>query len=699
MEIKKICIHCMREKNQIGGVCPYCGNENESYKPEPHYLPPMTPLNGKYLIGKVLGQGGFGITYLALDTHLQVPVAIKELYLKNLNHRHTGNTVSIGNQDQPVFEENRKRLLQEARVLAMFNESDSEGIVTVKDHFEENGTAYIVMEYLDGVTLKQHVRQQGKLSYDHTLAIIESVGHALTKIHKFGVIHKDVGPDNIMVVKGNKVKLLDFGGATNMFQKNSEDIISFKRGYAPPEQYHESGKIAPWTDVYALAATMYFCLTGTKPVDAMERNAGTMLPALSKYDVKLNAKIEETIMTALQLQPSKRFASVEDFINALHAQDRKPKPVLWAAVGLGAAAIVAGAFLLNGPKAPENNPTPPETTTAIVETAPQLPIGETIPVTLGTYIVENYADPNMIMGIDSGFCDNGAHLVLKEYAELNRNRVMVTNHVEDDGFYNLQIAHTNSFLLTNETQELGAEMIQNSKMLECGTEKWVFVYCGEENGRKVFILKNAAGSVIAPKDGNLSAGNDLVLAELDMNDPTQKWYLKWNAKDNQEGSITVLRFGDVLTDLNGVYSFTSTMDGNTTCSISSNEELLERELIVWKNVNGVSQQFRLEPADGIGCYRIYPLAQPEGEQKCLEYDAASGKILLRDRNDVPEEVFQIVYSGYNTYLIKTSSGGFLGFEVREDGTVDGSLVIVVPYDEFEHTNQLKWMMHKVEGSN
>jgi len=696
MEIKKICIHCMREKTQVEGPCSYCGNDNATYKPEPHHLPPMTPLNGKYLIGKVLGQGGFGITYLALDTHLQVPVAIKELYLKNLNHRHTGNTVSIGNQDQPVFEENLNRLQQEARVLAMFNEADSEGIVTVKDHFKENGTAYIVMEYLDGVTLKQYVQQQGKLTFEQTLSVIESVGHALTKIHKFGVIHKDVGPDNIMVVKGNKVKLLDFGGATNMYQKDGGDIISFKRGYAPPEQYHESGKIGPWTDVYALAATMYFCLTGTKPVDAMERHAGTILPALAKYDVKINAKIEETIMTALQLHPSRRFASVEDFLNALHAQDRKPKPVLWTAIGVGAVAIMAGAFLLGGPKDQTDVPETTGASNAIVETAPQLPVGETIPVTLGTYIVENYADPNMIMGIDSGFCDNGAHLVLKAYKESNRNRVMITDHVEGDDYYNLQIAHTNSFLLTNETQELGAPIIQNSKMLECGTENWVFVYCGEENGRKVYILKNAAGSVIAPKDGNLSAGTHLVLKKLDMNDPTQKWYLQWNAKDAEEGSVTVLRFGDVLTDLSGVYSFTSSMDHDATCSISNYAELSERELIVWKDVSGVSQQFRLEPVEGAGGYRLYPMDQPEGEQKCLEYDVASGKILLRNRTDAPEQIFQIAYASYNTYLIRTNTGGVLGFEVRDDGTTDGVLIIVVQYDEFEHKNQMKWMLHKVD---
>ena len=698
MDIKKICIYCMQEKPQADGVCPHCGKDNRNYERNPQHLPPMTPLNGKYLLGRALGQGGFGITYIALDTHLQVPVAIKELYLKDINRRNSGHTVTLTNNDIALFEENRKRFLQEARVLAMFNEKDKDGIVSVRDHFEENGTAYIVMEYLDGITLKQYVKQKDKFSIEDTNKIIMSVANALMKVHEFGVIHKDVGPDNIMVLRDGSVKLLDFGAATNLYKRESGDIVSFKRGYAPPEQYRENGRLGPWTDVYALAATMYFCLTGVKPVESMKRDAGETLQPFSKYGIKLNSKMENAIMKAMALSPNERYHSVEEFTNAMLMGTKKTNKGLWGVVsGLAVLAMVVVFLISSGGSKPAQDPGTDETNgTSIQATEDEVlyQVGDTIPMFLGTYMIESYSTPGLVMGVDSGFSDNGASLILTEYSELNRNRIMVTDAVAGDGFYNLQAAHTNSFLQAYNTQELGAPLIQHADMMDSGTEKWVFVYCGQENGRDIVILKNAADLVMAPQDGVMEAGTPLVLAEQNMDDASQKWYLNWSEKNQEEPDVHVYMEGDLVETETGVHTVASAYDGITMWAMSSHESLEEPELIVWENVWDSTQHFRFELVEE-SRYRIYPVNQPEGANQCIEHDEETGRVYLRDVSDNVNQLFRVVYTGYNMYLIQAYNECIVGFEINKDSGINGSAIVVKPYEEFADSRQVKWLLGDV----
>lgn len=687
MDIKKLCIHCMHEKPTADGACPHCGKTNSQYERNPNHLPPMTPLNGKYLLGRALGQGGFGITYIALDTHLQVIVAIKELYLRNINSRQADHTVSISNSNRMVFEENRKRFLNEARVLAMFGEKDKEGIVSVRDHFEENGTAYIVMEYLDGITLKEHIKANGPMSFDEAQRVMESVGHALMKVHEFNMIHKDVGPDNIMVLSNGGVKLLDFGAATAV-HRDSGDIISFKRGYAPPEQYMENGRIGAWTDIYALAATTYFCITGVKPVDAMQRNAGQKLEPPSKHGAKINAKIETALMKAMELRPNERYHKMEDFLNAIRGGGRKPGKPLLPLLAVGAVAVALVVFLSSNPAEPvTTDPEQPPESTVQTEPQVQYQVGDTIPMTLGTYVVESYTNPGLILGIDSGFCDDGARLVLKEYSLANRNRVMITDVVED-GFYNLQIGHTSSFLQTNNTQELGATVIQNSQMMDSGTEKWVFVYCGTENGRDVVMIKNAANSVMAPEQGIVEAGRSIVIAEQNANDDSQKWYLTWNELDPNEEPVHVYHEGDMVEHESGVHTVASAFDGVTMWAVSSNAELAEPEMIVWENVWDSTQHFNFEFV-GESRYRITPVSQPG---KCLEFDEATGRVYLRDVSDNVNQLFRVVYTGYNMYLIQAYNDNILGYDYVDGDVINGKAIVVKPYADFADSRQVKWLL-------
>ena len=500
MDFNRICYNCMKEKDRADGICPHCGFDNSRYRWQENELPPLTPLNGKYLVGRALGAGGFGITYIALDLNLQVTVAIKELYLSRISVRERDTNISVSSRDRECFEDNKKRFLQEARVLAMFNEGDNEGIVNVKEYFEENNTAYIVMEYLDGTTLRNKVKQQ-TFTFEETKKIMEPICHALTKIHQFGVVHLDVSPDNIMMLNDGSAKLLDFGGARSLYTDDDADFICYKVGYAPPEQYMRNGKIGQWTDVYAVAATMYFCMTGKKPVESMKRRSKDTLEKPSKLGVKIPSKIENALMTALELEPGRRFQTIEEFWNAINIKNQK-KGVMIGVMVVGVAAIALGAAMVfTGGTGSSSEPvekvqTAAETTqtadtTQEAETTDEGQeadasteagnVGETIPMDLGTYIFENAADRNYIMGISSGFGDNGAGLVLKSYEDSNKNRIFVTDEVEDDGFYNLRAAHTDSFIETPDSQDIGTPLAQYEEMYDMGTEKWVFVYCGHDD--------------------------------------------------------------------------------------------------------------------------------------------------------------------------------------------------------------------------
>ena len=746
----------MKEKNEEGGKCPYCGFINENYKHPSNQLRPLTPLNGKYILGKSLGSGGFGITYIALDLHLQVVVAIKELYLKKISIREESKTISVNSRDRACFEENKKRFLQEARVLAMFNENDNEGVVIVKDHFEENNTAYIVMEYLAGRTLKEVVKRK-KLSYEETKTILEPVFHALTKIHQFGVVHLDVSPDNIMVLENGKAKLLDFGGAKTIGERTENDIIAFKRGYAPPEQYMENGNIGQWTDVYAAAATMYYCMTGNKPVDSMERKAGADLVRLSKMGVRISPSIEKNLMKALELKPSNRYQTIDDFWASLNTKKRKGGILVGTIVSLSVIAIAAALLLYhnsqlglhhqdtvntedemlaqntesnsNDHNAKETetdeivsgeidetdetdvetvNTTNDEVIVDVVpeETEKQIAIGDTIPMSLGTYIFENAANRNFIMGIDSGFGDDGTPLVLKEYEDSNKNRIFITDEIADDGFYNLRAAHTNSYIETSESQDLGEIVRQFSEMYDAGNEKWAFVYCGydEEKEMDEVIIQNAAGSVLAPKDGNVSAGTEIILSELNMEDDTQKWYVRWSEKDPSEADVRVYHEGDYVEDIQGIYDISSALDGRTSISISREEAYHSEPTAVlwyteWLTTQDTTFLFDFSPTGVDSRYRIFPLDQLDGEHKCLEVNPDSAELVMRDESDNENQLFRIVYVKSNTYLIQAYNEAVLGFDLDEDGEVAGVSVYARPYEAVEDSRLESWLLvkpHEVE---
>ncbi len=269
-------------------------------------------LKNRYEVLSVLGQGGFGLTYACRDITLNLYVAVKEYYPDGFVTRDCKKSATVTYSTTPenmeFIEKGLHKFIDEARILAKFSGED--GIVDVRDYFEENNTAYIVMEYLDGKDLRQIIKEKGVMPADYAIRLLLPVMESLEKVHRQGLIHRDISPDNIRMV-GKKVKLLDFGAARDYsFEGNKTMTVMLKRGYAPIEQYGSSEAQGPWTDVYALCATLYLCITGKKPADSLMRWQNDPLKKPSELGVAINPAIESVIMKGLSVLAKDRYQSM-----------------------------------------------------------------------------------------------------------------------------------------------------------------------------------------------------------------------------------------------------------------------------------------------------------------------------------------------------------------------------------------------------
>lgn len=334
MDISKLCPHCMRELNNVSpdSFCPYCGKKiSETEAAQLHHLNPLTILQGKYLVGDVIGEGGFGITYYGFEINLEIRLAIKEFYPNGFvsrDHTQTTMVTQFNNSNAESVRKWKEGFVKEAQALAKCQ--DLPGIVRVKDFFEENGSAYIVMEYVDGTDLKSYVKQSGKLEPEVILPAIRPIMNSLEQIHNLGVIHRDIAPDNIRMTPDGSMKLMDFGAARSFADADGQKSLSIvlKPGYAPEEQYRTHGKQGPWTDVYALAATIYRCLTGTMPIESMERLRSDTLKSPKELGVKISDQENKAIMKGMAVLSENRYQSVKEFEDALYSgTEPKPAPI------------------------------------------------------------------------------------------------------------------------------------------------------------------------------------------------------------------------------------------------------------------------------------------------------------------------------------------------------------------------------------
>lgn len=372
MEAKRQCMRCMEFYDPQFDICPYCGYEENSVKKELLHIDAGTVLAERYLIGNALGFGGFGVTYIGYDRKLKRRVAIKEYLPSEFATRALHQPeVMINNNEKKKqqFSDGMKKFIDEAKSLAKLSSLD--GIVHIYDSFEANNTAYIVMEYLEGETLATFMKREKMVPEEHAVEIISPVLQTLEEVHRRGIIHRDIAPDNIFLARGQDgkthVKLIDFGASRYASTSHSKSLtVLIKPGYSPAEQYQSNGEQGPFTDVYAVAAVLYHLVTGVRPEDAFERRTQLQsggkdpLKDPSSYNSKISENFENALMNALSVRVEDRSETAEVFLKELKSEEPVKRRVssirridfmrwpLWAKIGVpaSAAAVIALIVLL-----------------------------------------------------------------------------------------------------------------------------------------------------------------------------------------------------------------------------------------------------------------------------------------------------------------------------------------------------------------
>ncbi|WP_298846610.1 protein kinase domain-containing protein [Clostridium sp.] len=321
MQLHKLCMGCMSDKGD-NKICPLCGWNENLVSENPVHLRAGTLLYDKYMVGKVLGNGGFGITYLGWDKVLSRKVAIKEYLPQQFSTRYAGeNNVTIFTSDNELqYNSGLEKFLEEAKILAKFG--DHQNIVSVYDFFRLNNTAYIVMNYVDGITLKEYLNAMGEsIQYAKALGIIGPVMNALNSVHKVNILHRDISPGNIYMCKNGQIKLIDFGASRQVVGDLKSLSVILKPGFAPEEQYRSRGVQGPWTDVYAVAATFYRMLAGEPPQEALERLSEDTIEWESECWKDVPVDAIDCLKVALSVRSKDRYQSIKDFSNELFKND------------------------------------------------------------------------------------------------------------------------------------------------------------------------------------------------------------------------------------------------------------------------------------------------------------------------------------------------------------------------------------------
>ena len=324
---EEFCLACMQKFGRRER-CIHCGATRQDVSWTPPRLKPGTIIHNRYLIGRCLGQGGYAITYLGLHLGLNHRVAIKEFYPSDLVDRQEGTLQITPRANAPagdpatLFKHGLARFLEEGRSITKCHQpTPHPNIVRVTDIFEENGTAYLVMDYLEGISLEEHLRKQpsGCILERELMEYVKPVLEGLKAVHRQGFLHRDIKPGNIYITKEGNVLLIDFGAARETLGKQQQTLtVTLTPGYAPPEQYSGGSNQGPWSDVYGVAATMYRCITGETPPSAMARLSGTPLKAPNEFGhVRLNGRVERAILGGLELDQTKRIQSPEEMERVL----------------------------------------------------------------------------------------------------------------------------------------------------------------------------------------------------------------------------------------------------------------------------------------------------------------------------------------------------------------------------------------------
>lgn len=318
-----LCPNCFARMQGNRTVCSYCGFNLAETEQVQYALNPFTVVNNRYLLGRTLGAGGFGITYLAYDTNSGRRVAVKEYFPSSICIRSTAEQVEP-QRYHDAYESGKQKFYKEANLLASLR--DCPCVVRVVDFFYEKNTAYIVMEYVDGITLKKYVKNSGgRVDFNTARNMVVDVAMSLAQVHNLNVLHRDISPDNIMVTTGGRVKLIDFGASRDYVNNRSGGLsVILKPGYAPPEQYSKVNPQGPYTDVYALACTFYRIVTGMNVPEANDRLCGRPVPAMNELCPEVPQYVSDAVDKALSLKYKTRTQDMVEFIRDITQSDQPP---------------------------------------------------------------------------------------------------------------------------------------------------------------------------------------------------------------------------------------------------------------------------------------------------------------------------------------------------------------------------------------
>lgn len=324
LDTRHLCPGCMSRWEDTKKPCPRCGFSWETGEPGGRELPPFTVLGGRYLLGKRIGAGGFGISYIALDLTEESLLAVKEFFPAGMAQRKGAEVVPEEDADEEDYQRARESFRREAELLARF--AGTEGIVTYRDYLEENGTAYLVMDYVEGPNLKQALRERGKpFTQEEALELMKPILLAVDAMHRKWVIHRDISPENLIRKPDGTLTLIDFGAAREFSFAEQENLtVIVKRGYAPEEQYHSGSRQGPWTDLYACCAVLYQLVSGILPQDAAgRRETDELVPLKNLEGVQVTEAFSDAVAKGMTISAADRYPSIRELMQDLYPEEEE----------------------------------------------------------------------------------------------------------------------------------------------------------------------------------------------------------------------------------------------------------------------------------------------------------------------------------------------------------------------------------------
>ena len=324
IDTRHLCPGCMSRWEDTKKPCPRCGFSWETGEPGGKELPPFTVLGGRYLLGKRIGAGGFGISYIALDLTEESLLAVKEFFPAGMAQRKGAEVVPEEDADEEDYQRARESFRREAELLARF--AGTEGIVTYRDYLEENGTAYLVMDYVEGPNLKQALRERGRpFNQEEALELMKPILLAVDAMHRKWVIHRDISPENLIRRPDGTLTLIDFGAAREFSFAEQENLtVIVKRGYAPEEQYHSGSRQGPWTDLYACCAVLYQLVSGILPQDAAgRRETDELVPLKDLGGLQVTETFSDAVAKGMTISAADRYPSIRELMQELYPEEEE----------------------------------------------------------------------------------------------------------------------------------------------------------------------------------------------------------------------------------------------------------------------------------------------------------------------------------------------------------------------------------------